>query len=125
MSDDMLLRALDQAGDAIIVIDREGLIRGWNQHAEKLFGHRTDDVLGQNVELMIPERLRSAHDQGFGAAMDSGHLASDGKARRTKAVRPDGSKVFVEMTFAVINDDSGAAIGSVAVAREWVREPSA
>lgn len=125
MSDDMLLRALNQAGDAIIVIDRDGLVCGWNEHSEKLFGHQVDDVMGKSLDFMIPERLRQAHDKGFGAAMDSGHLASDGKARRTKAVKPDGSNVFVEMTFAVISDDEGTAIGSVAVAREWVREPKA
>lgn len=54
--------------------------------------------------------------------MSSGHLASDGRARRTKALTGDGATVYVTMTFAVINDESGRAVGSVAVAREWVAE---
>lgn len=114
--------ALDQAGDAIIVIDTDGIVREWNQHSVRLFGFTRNQAVGQNVSFMIPERLRAPHDAGFGAAMAADHLASDGAARRTKALTADGGTVYVTMTFAVITDDHGRAIGSVAVAREWVRE---
>lgn len=120
--DGLVAQAANQAGDAIIAIDRQGRIVFWNRHCEQLFGHRTQDVLGESVSVMIPERLRAAHDAGFERAMDQGRLSSDGKARRTKALRPDGSSAYVEMTFAVVTDEKGEAIGSVAVAREWVRD---
>ena len=58
----------------------------------------------------------------FFAAMESGHLASDGRARRTKSLTASGGTVYITMTFAVVQDDAGETIGSVAVAREWVRE---
>lgn len=119
---ELLSRTVDQAGDAIVVIDREGLVRAWNRKAEELFGHKGADMLGEPLTAMIPERLRAPHDKGFKAAMDSGHLASDGRARRTKALRPDSSTVYVTMTFAVVTDAEGQALGSVAVAREWVRD---
>lgn len=119
---ELLARALDQAGDAVIVIDRDGLVRGWNAKAEELFGHRGADVLGRDVSVMIPERLREMHDVAFTAAMERGALASDGAPRRTKAVRADGSSVYCVMTFAVVTDEHARAIGSVAMAREWVRE---
>lgn len=125
MTDDVTLfkaAALDQAGDAIIAIDREGTIRVWNLFAERLFGWRADEVIGQDVKIMIPERLRGAHDRGFHNAMESGHLASDGRARRTKGLTASGGNVYVTMTFAVISDAAGGAVGSVAVAREWVRD---
>lgn len=115
--------ALDQAGDGIIAIDRDGIIRLWNQKCSELFGFTADQAIGQSVEIIIPERLRPGHEHGFGAAMATGHLASDGRARRTKGLTADGGKVYVTMTFAVINDGTGAAIGSVAVAREYVKEP--
>ncbi|MCT1457977.1 FAD-dependent oxidoreductase [Aestuariimicrobium sp. p3-SID1156] len=120
---DLWGRALEQAGDAVIVIDREGLVRGWNEKAEDVFGHKRADILGHNIEVIIPPKLRSAHEMGFGAAMETGHLASDGRARLTKGIRGDGGSVYVEMTFAVINGDDGSAIGSVAVARQ-VPKPS-
>lgn len=110
-------RVVDQAGDAIIAIDRDGIIRVWNQKCVELFGFPPEQALGSPVELIIPEKLREAHDHGFGAAMASGHLASDGRARRTKALTLSGEPTYVEMTFAVANDESGAAIGAIAVAR--------
>lgn len=119
---ELLERALPCAGDAVIVIDREGLVRGWNQKCQELFGHRAEDVIGKDLYFMIPERLRPAHDKAFGIAMEQGHLSSDGRARRTKALKADGTNVYVTMTFAVVTSEAGEAIGSVAVAREWVRE---
>lgn len=110
--------ALEQAGDAIIAIDPSGEICVWNAHAARLFGRPATDAIGHDVHIIIPERLRDAHDVGFFAAMASGHLASDGRARRTKGLRADGSSVFVTMTFAVMTDAEGGALGAVAVARE-------
>lgn len=109
---------VDHAGDAIIGIDRRGLVTVWNRKAAELFGFLAQDAIGKDVEFIIPERLRSAHHRGFSAAMASGHLRSDGRARRTKALTRDGSTIFVEMTFAVVTDADGQAIGSVAVARK-------
>ncbi|MFT3876042.1 MAG: PAS domain-containing protein [Propioniciclava sp.] len=115
--------ALDCAGDAVIVIDREGIIRVWNSAAQRLFGWTAEQTIGQDVKIMIPERLRSSHDRGFFAAMASGHLHSDGRPRHTKAAGPGGETIYVTMSFAVVSDAAGAAIGSVAMAREWIREP--
>lgn len=125
MTDDMTqfkAAAFDHANDALITIDTDGIIRAWNNFAEELFGWSAEDVVGQDVKIMIPERLRSAHDRGFFAAMESGHLASDGRARRTKSLTKSGGSVYVTMTFAVVQDAAGETLGSVAVAREWVRE---
>lgn len=121
-SPDFAVRALNQAGDAIIAIDSDGIIRVWNDASVALFGYTAEQAIGADVKLIIPERLRSHHDVGFFKAMAQGHLSSDGKPRRTKGVRADGDTVYVVMTFAVITDDEGAAIGSVAVAREYVKE---
>lgn len=120
--DDLARAALQQAGDAIIVIDHTGTIREWNEHCVKLFGFTREQALGSDVTMMIPERLREAHERAFSRAMATGHLASDGHPRRTKALTGDGGNVYVTMTFAVVNGASGPAIGSVAVAREYVKE---
>jgi PAS domain S-box-containing protein len=49
------------APDAIVVTDREGRIVRVNTQAEKLFGYGSDERLGQMVEALVPERLRSVH----------------------------------------------------------------
>lgn len=113
----LVAETANQAGDAIIAIDREGIIRVWNQKCVEIFGWSAQVALGQSVNLIIPERYRAGHDHGFGAAMESGHLASDGAARLTRALTLSGEPAYVEMTFAVVNDSSGAAVGAVAVAR--------
>lgn len=119
--ENLLTETANQAGDAIIAIDRDGIIRLWNQKCVEIFGWTAEVALGQSVNLIIPEKFRAGHDYGFGAAMTSGHLASDGKARLTRALTLSGEPAYVEMTFAVVNDASGAAIGAVAVARAATR----
>lgn len=120
MTENELLAAIfEQAGDAMIYIDREGVIQRWNRKAVELFGFTATQAVGENVTIMIPERLRDAHDKGFHTAVAQGRLSSDGKARRTKALTADGGKVYVEMTFAIVTGEGGQAVGSVAVAREW------
>lgn len=60
---DLLLRAVvDAAIDAIIVTDQDGRIRFANAAAERLFGYRSDEVMGNNVKLLIPSPYRDAHD---------------------------------------------------------------
>lgn len=114
--------ALEHAGDAIIAVDPSGTITLWNQMATRLFGFTAEQAVGQSVDIIIPENLREAHWHGFDAAMKAGHLASDGRARRTKGITADGGKVYVTMTFAVITGQDGETVGSVAVAREYVKE---
>lgn len=112
--------ALDQAGDAVIVIDRQGIIRVWNRFAERLFGWTAEQTLGHDVKMIIPESLRAAHDRGLFTAIERGRLQSDGKARHTKALHAEGGNTYVTMTFALIFEPGGRAIGSVAMARNGI-----
>ena len=117
LSGDVAGWALDSATDAIIVIDEAGLVRGWNRACEKLFGFAQADVVGTDVEFMIPLRLRDPHHRAFNAAIARGAMVSDGSARRTKALCADGTTVYIDMTFAMLTTGDGQVIGSVAVAR--------
>ena len=64
---------VDQAPDAIIFADRQGMIQVWNKTAADLFGFPADEVMGLSLDIIIPEHLRHAHWEGFGRAVDSGH----------------------------------------------------
>jgi PAS domain S-box-containing protein len=109
---------VEQTTDALIYADRDGVIVRWNQAAVTLFGFDRAEALGQSLDLIIPEHLRAPHWAGYRAAMASGSTRLAGRPSLTRAVRKDGSKLYVEMTFAVVKDDAGAVVGSVAIARD-------
>jgi PAS domain S-box-containing protein len=109
---------VEQASEAVVFADRAGTIRLWNRGAEKLFGHTAAEALGTNLDLIIPERFRVAHWQGFRRAIDSGELSSAGSVRVTRSQHKDGRKLYVEMSFNLARDAAGAVIGSFAIARD-------
>lgn len=108
---------LEQTTDAVIYADPDGRIVRWNQAACRLFGYTAAEALGHSLDLIIPEHLRAAHRTGFSNAMASGSTRLAGRPALTRAVQKDGNRLYVEMTFAVVKDDSGRVVGSVAVAR--------
>ncbi|AMO22562.1 PAS domain S-box protein [Ramlibacter solisilvae] len=109
---------LEQTTDALIFADPAGNIVRWNEAAGRLFGYSAAEALGQNLDLIIPERLRAAHWTGFGKAMTTGQTRLAGRPSLTRAERKNGDKLYVEMTFAVVKDDAGGVAGSVAIARD-------
>lgn len=109
---------VEQAAEAIVFADREGIIRIWNRGAERLFGYSAAEALGANLELIIPERFRAAHWAGFGQAMDSGETRYAGRVLRTRSVRKDGGKLYVDLSFGVIRGPDGAVAGAFAIGRE-------
>jgi len=113
---------LEQTSDALIYSNREGVIERWNRAAASMFGYTFAEAHGQSLDLIIPERLRAAHWRGFEAAMLSGTTRLHGRPALTRAVRRSGEKIYVEMSFALVIDEFGKVIGSVAMARE-VTEP--
>ena len=60
---------VDQAPDAIILTDRHGRIRLWNAGAERLFGHAAAEVIGESLNVIIPECLRSSVLSVVGVAL--------------------------------------------------------
>jgi len=109
---------LEQTSDALIYADREGKIVRWNAAASRLFGFDKDEALGQSLDLIIPEHLRAAHWKGFDAAVGSGNTRLGGHPALTRGVHKSGRKLYVEMSFALVKDDTGEVVGSVAIARD-------
>lgn len=109
---------VEQMAEALIYANRDGIIERWNAAAQAMFGFSALEALGHNLDLMIPEHLRKAHWRGFDAAMDSGKTRLHGHPTLTRALHKSGQKLYVEMSFSLVLDDTGRAIGSVAVARD-------
>jgi PAS domain S-box-containing protein len=114
-----LSRALvEHLADALIFADREGLIRVWNAGAEAVFGYPADEVLGRRLDLIIPERLRPAHWTAFDAAVETGRMKYGRDSMTTRSMHRDGSDLYVDLSFALVRDEAGEVLGSVAVARD-------
>jgi PAS domain S-box-containing protein len=112
-------RILDQVADAVIYADRSGAIIRWNRASAALFGFSAQEALGQSLDLIIPEHLRASHWRGFEAATTKGVMKLQGRPTLTRALHKSGRKLYVEMTFAIVNDaDEGGVLGSVAMARD-------
>ena len=115
---DLDARILDDVADALIYADRSGTIARWNRASITLFGFTAEEALGQSLDLIIPEHLRAAHWKGFDAALESGIMKLAGRPTLTRATHKDGRKLYIEMTFALVRDQGGAVLGSVAMARD-------
>ena len=107
-----------QAPDGVIFADKDGVIRVWNKAAETIFGFDADTALGQTLDLIVPEQFREAHWTGFERAVATATTKYAGKALPTRSQRRDGSTIYVELSFAIVQDDSGAVIGALAHARD-------
>ena len=109
---------LEQAAEAVIYASKAGVIERWNAAAVAMFGFTATEALGQHLDLVIPEHLRPAHWRGFDAAMENGKTRLGGRPTLTRGLHKTGQKLYLEMSFALVTDANGSALGSVAVARD-------
>jgi PAS domain S-box-containing protein len=118
-----LLRfVIDQAPDAIIFADQQGVIRIWNNAAADLFGYLPEEAVGQTLNIIVPEDLRHAHWAGFGTAVASGHTKHGRGAMKTRATHKTGQKLYVSLAFSVVKDRDDKVLGAMATAREFIAD---
>ena len=115
---ELMRTMVEQAPDAIILTDNAGAVRIWNKRAGEIFGFSMREALDGGLDLIIPEDLRPAHSRGFREAIAAGKVKSQGRAVLTRARHKNGSKLYVELSFAVLTEGSGKAAGAVAIARD-------
>jgi len=104
--------------EALIVCDLEGVIRVWNGGAEKVFGWPAAEAVGQSLDLIIPERMRKAHWDGFDQAIARGGVKPGRASMITRSLHKVEEFIYVDMSFEMVRDAAGQIIGSMAVARE-------
>ena len=113
------LALLNSPAEAIVYSDREGIIRFWNEGAERVFGFTADEAIGQSLDIIIPERQRPRHWEGYDEVMKSGvSRYGSGDLLSVPATRKDGSRISVEFTIVPLKDADGAMLGMAAVMRD-------
>jgi two-component system, sensor histidine kinase len=111
-SAELARRALDAAPDAMIIIDDAGIIRFANHQVSALFGYAHDDVIGQSVEQLMPERFRSrhvGHRLGYARALRQRPM---GRGLSLFGKRQDGSEFPVEISLSPIQDSERVLVAA-------------
>ena len=111
-------RIVEQAPDPMIFADLEGAIRVWNEAATRMFGHSAQEALGQKLDLIIPERFRDQHWTGFDRALGDRDTKFKGQVLTTRSMRKDGTTMYLELTFSIVTNAEGEAMGALAHARD-------
>jgi len=111
-------KILTLAPDAIMFADRDGIIRLWNHGAERIFGCSSDQAIGQSLDLIIPEKLRERHWEGFNKTMATGETRYGTEMLAVPAMHQDGSRMSTEFSIVMLKDDDGKPLGVAAIMRD-------
>lgn len=116
--EELAAQIVEGAADAVIFSDREGKILVWNRGAERIFGFAAEEALGRSMDLIIPERLRARHWEGWDRVMETGVTRYSTDTLAVPALRKDGSTISIEFTIQLVRDGAGAIVGPVAILRD-------
>jgi len=108
-------RIVEGSQVAIIFADLEGRIRFWNSGAEIMFGYGAEETLGQSLDLIVPERQRARHWEGYHKVMESGVTKYGRDLLAVPAMTKDGRRISVEFSIALLRGTSGEILGAAAI----------
>lgn len=110
---------LTATSDAIIAADKDNIVRFWNPGAERIFGYTHDEAVGHSLDIIIPERLRKRHWDGYQRVMAGGDSRySHGDILAVPGIKKDGKAISIEFTIAPLTDGAGLLTGMVAIIRD-------
>jgi two-component system NtrC family sensor kinase len=104
---------LDAAPDAMVIVDAEGLMVFVNTQAEKMFGYTPEQMVGQRIELLMPEPLHHRHAQHRATYMHNPHTRPMGVGLRLVGRRRDASVFPVEISLSPLQTADGQLVTAV------------
>lgn len=104
--------------EAIVVAGPDGMIRLWNAGAERVFGYTEAEATGAALDLIIPEKLRARHWEGYDKTMATGQTKYGDTLLKVPATHKDGRRLSIEFSVALLKDDAGVVTGIAAVIRD-------
>lgn len=117
-SNTIAARIVAETHEAIIYASRDGIIRLWNSGAEELFGFAAEEALGKSLDIIIPERHRKSHWDGWDRVMESGQTRYGTEPLKVPGIKADGSKISLEFSITIHKDDNGEISGIAALLRD-------
>ncbi|MBH0156696.1 EAL domain-containing protein [Fictibacillus sp. 5RED26] len=104
---------IESANDSIILSDRTGTIISWNKGAELIFGFNEKEALGKNLQIIIPDKFKVAHQQGMERYLLSGEPKVIGNTVELEGLRKDGSEFPIELSLAAWQEDDQVYFSSI------------
>ena len=113
-----LRQLIAAVGDAVVVTDGDSRVLMWNPACERMFGYTEREALGQSLDMIIPERLRKRHGDGYAQTMRTGETKYGTTLLRVPAVHRDGSALSIAFTVAMLHGPDGKPVAIAAVIRD-------
>jgi PAS domain S-box-containing protein len=111
-------RIVEDSPIAILFADRDGKIRFWNAGAEATFGYSAEEALGQSLDLIVPERQRARHWEGWARVMASGVTKYGRDPLAVPALSKDGSRISIEFNIVLLRAPTGELLGAAAMVQD-------
>lgn len=109
-----LQRLLESSLDAIVTMDSNGRVVRWSVAAERIFGWKSDEMIGQLLsDHLIPHRYRAAHEAGMRRFLATGEARLLGKTQELFALHRDGHELPVELSLWHVETESGTLFGAL------------
>lgn len=105
-------------GDAVVISDAKGIIIYWNHASERIFGFSEKEALGSTMDLIVPDRLRQRHNDGYEHSMQTGTTQYGDKLLTVPALHKSGRPLSIAFTVSMIFDDNHKAVAVAAVIRD-------
>lgn len=119
MSTEINLHELVAAvGDAVVACDAQGAIILWNAAATRMFGFAEAEALGQSLDIIIPERLRKRHWEGYDKTMATGITRYGTDVLRVPAINKAGEAMSIAFTVAMLFTPQQQVSAIVSVIRD-------
>ena len=114
------------AGDAVVVARPDGTILFWNHAAERIFGYSEREALGHSLDLIIPERFRIRHWEGYRTVMQTGQTRYGTEVLRVPALHKDGRTLSIAFSVALLHSPNRQIQAIAAIIRDetdrWQQE---
>jgi len=113
---EMFERFFDAAPDAILVADQNGRITDTNHQSEVMFGYKREELVGQSIEILVPDNLRQEHEEHRHRYLASPKVRPMGQGLELYARHKDGSQIPVDITLSPMR--SGGTTRVLAAVRD-------